>query len=160
MFVCTLYEAISKTTCPELCSLMTNVCKPPKILTYQKLRSPLLGLTSFHGFVILVRRIEPIACLVFHLVIKMWENPYKKAYQTWKTIKTFIQKKSKCNKNSQKEANIISQICRGIHIVPTNSPPFLKRESENWVGRGERAFFKKIIRAKGEGREKIHNMQG
>ena len=92
MFVCTLYEAISKTTCPELCSLMTNVCKPPKILNYQKLRSPLLGLTSFHGFVILVR-IEPIACLVFHLVIKMWENPYKKAYQTWKTIKTFIQKK-------------------------------------------------------------------
>ena len=71
-------------------------------------QTQLLGLTSFHGFVILVRRIEPIACLVFHLVIKMWENPYKKAYQTWKTIKTFIQKKSKCNKNSQKEANIIS----------------------------------------------------
>ena len=61
------------------------------MLTSQKLYIPLclFGLKGFYGFVILVGRIEPIACLVFYLVIKMWENPYKKPYQIWKTVETF-----------------------------------------------------------------------
>ena len=63
-----------------------------KILASQKLSSPLglFYLKSFDGFVILGGRIEPIACLVFHLAIKMWENLYKKQYQKWQTaVKTF-----------------------------------------------------------------------
>ena len=83
---------MSDTIDPELCSLITNVCKPPQILTFQKLSSPLglFGLKSFHGFVILGGRIERIDCLVFCLVIKMWENPYKKSYQKWQTaVKAF-----------------------------------------------------------------------
>ena len=86
---------MSNRTDPELCSLIITVCKPappppPKILTSQKLCSPLcsFGLKSFHGFFILVGRIEPTTWLVFYLVIKMWENPYKKPYQTRKTVKT------------------------------------------------------------------------
>ena len=80
-----------------------------KILTSQKLHNPLclFGLKSFHGF-IFVWRTEPSDCLVFYLVIKIWENLYKKPYQTWKTVKTF-KKTSKCsNRNTQKEKNIIS----------------------------------------------------
>ena len=63
------------TTDPELCSLITNVCKPPNILTSQKQSSHLglFGLKNFHVVVILGGRIGPIACL-FYLVIKMWEN--------------------------------------------------------------------------------------
>ena len=64
----------------------------PKILTSQELNSPLdlFGLNSFHKFAILGGRIEPIACLVFYLVIKMYENLYKKPYQKGQTaVKTF-----------------------------------------------------------------------
>ena len=55
----------------------------PKVLTFQKLIKPLglFGLKSFHEFVILDGRIEPIACLVFYLVIKMREKLFKKTYQ-------------------------------------------------------------------------------
>ena len=63
-----------------------------KALTFQKLSSALglFRLKSFHGFVIRVRRIELIACLVVYLVIKMWESFYKKPYQKWQTgVKTF-----------------------------------------------------------------------
>ena len=63
-----------------------------KILTSQKLSSPLglLGLKSFHGFVIVGGRIEAVACLLLYLVIKARENLYKKPYQKWQTsVKTF-----------------------------------------------------------------------
>ena len=63
-----------------------------KILTFQKLTNPLglFGLKSFHRFIILVGSIEPIACLVFYLVIKMCKNLYKKPYQKWQTaVNTF-----------------------------------------------------------------------
>ena len=64
----------------------------PNILTPQNLSSPLglFTLKSFHGFVVLGGGIEPIACLVFYLVINMWENVYKKTNQNWQTaVKTF-----------------------------------------------------------------------
>ena len=101
---------MSNTTDPKLCSLITNVCKPPKNFDFPEIAQPfmLFGLKSFHGFVIFVWRTEPIDCLVFYLVLKMWGNLYKKPYQTWKTVKTF-KKTSKCsNRNTQKEKNIIS----------------------------------------------------
>ena len=64
----------------------------PKILAPQKLNNPLglFYLKSLDGFVILGGRIEPIACPVFYLAIKMWEDLYKKQYQKWQTaVKTF-----------------------------------------------------------------------
>ena len=71
---------MSDLTDPELCSLTTNECKPPNVLTFQDLSRILgfFGLMSFHGFVILHGRIELTACLVFHLVIKMKKNLCKK----------------------------------------------------------------------------------
>ena len=84
---------MSDTTGPELCSPITNVCKPPKkLLTPQKLSSllGLFGLTSAHRFDIVGGGIEPIDCLVFYLVIKMRKNLYRKPYQKWQTaVKTF-----------------------------------------------------------------------
>ena len=61
---------------PELWSFITNVCKPPKNVDLHKLYSPLdlFGLKSCYGFVIMDRKIYPIACLLFYLAIKTWEN--------------------------------------------------------------------------------------
>ena len=76
----------------ELRSLITNVFKPPKILTSHKLSSSLGLLRSkrFHGFANTSGRTEPIACVVFHLFIKIWENYCQKPYQNWQTaVKTF-----------------------------------------------------------------------
>ena len=63
--------------------LFTMRVNHQKILTFQKLSDSLglLELKNFHRFVILGGRIEPIVCLVFYLIIKMWENLYKKPYQ-------------------------------------------------------------------------------
>ena len=64
------------------------------MLTSQKLSSPLglFGLKSFHGFVILGERIEPITCLPFYLVIKMRENLYKKNISNMANSSKNIQK--------------------------------------------------------------------
>ena len=139
-----------------------SVSTTQKFWLPQKLHSPLglFGLKSFHGFVILVGRIEPLACLVLCLVMKMWQNIYKKPYQTWKTVN--IQKTSKfSNTNTKKERNTISKICRRIYTV--YSPSFFERGE--WklgqlgkLGRRGDHFFKKIVRTKREGREKIQNL--
>ena len=69
----------------------------------------LIGLKSSHGFVILVGRTETISCLVFYLVIKMWENLYKKPYQTWKTVVKIFKKHQNVSMGThKKETNIIS----------------------------------------------------
>ena len=94
-----LYACIVSNVQPCQTELILN-CVPlqpmfvnhPKVLTFQKLSKPLglFGLKSFHEFVILDGRIEPIACLVFYLVIKMWEKLFKKTYQRQQTaVKTF-----------------------------------------------------------------------
>ena len=64
---------------PELYSVITNVCKRPKNFDFSEISQPsmFVCLKSFHRFVVLVGRIEPIAYLVFYLVIKTWENLYK-----------------------------------------------------------------------------------
>ena len=106
---------MSDTTDPEVLSLITNMCKPPINFDFPKADSHLglFGLKRFHAFVILGGRIEHIACLVFYLVIKMWEDLYKKPYQNWQTaVKTF-KETSKCfNGNTQKEENIVLKIFR------------------------------------------------
>ena len=77
----------------------------PKILTSQKLRSSsgLFGLKGFPEFVILLERIEPIACLLFYLVIKIWEN----FYRTLKTVAKILKNIKKREKQQQqpKEKN-------------------------------------------------------
>ena len=66
----------------------------------------MFGLKSFHGFVILVGRIEPIARLAFYLV-KKWDKILTKTISKKENSK-IIQKTSKCsNRNTQKEANNI-----------------------------------------------------
>ena len=84
---------MSDTTDPKLCCYKQCVkTSQTKNLTFQTLKSALglFGLKSSHGFVILCGRIEPIARFVFYLVINMWENLYKKSYQSWQTaVKTF-----------------------------------------------------------------------
>lgn len=58
------------------CILLWPVCaNHPKILISEKLSSPLglFDLRSFHEFVILFGRMESISCVVFYLVIKVWE---------------------------------------------------------------------------------------
>ena len=64
---------MSDTTDPELCSHVTNVCKPLQNFDFPEAEQPLrlFALKSFHGFVIFGGRKEPIACHVFYLVIKM-----------------------------------------------------------------------------------------
>ena len=129
----------------------------PKMFTSQKSRCPLclLGLKSFHGFVILVGRREPIACFEFYLVIKMWENPYKKSYQKRKKTKRFETHQTQ-NRNTQEETNIILQICRWIHIVPTNPLPFTEGGEQKLgklrkFGRRGDHFIKKSSGKKGKG---------
>ena len=136
---------MSDTADPELCSLITNVYKPPKNFDFLKLISALgvFGLKCFHGFVVLGGRIGRISCLVFCLVIKMWKNLYEKSYQTW-------QKTSKCSNRTQKKRQILFHkfLCEYMLFLP---PPFVEwgemKIPKNWVGGG--------IRSNLEGREKI-----
>ena len=68
------------------------MCKPPKNIDISETEQPLgvFFVKSSRGFVIVGGRVEPIVCLVFHLVIKMKENLYKKPHQKCKTaVKTF-----------------------------------------------------------------------
>ena len=79
----------------------------PKFLTSQKLSSPLLGLKSFHGFVIFGGMIEPITYLVFYLIIRMWENLYKKPYQTWRTAVKAFKKHQNVPKGTHEKKQIL-----------------------------------------------------
>ena len=84
----------------------------PKIFSSQTLSSPLglFSLNSFQGFDFLGGRIEPILCLVFYFVMKMWESFYKKKnISNMANSSKNIQKMSKCsNGNKQKWTNIVS----------------------------------------------------
>ena len=82
------------------------------MLTSQKLCNPLglFGLKSFHGFLILSGRIESIACLAYYLITKMWENFYKKLFQTWQTAV----KPSKKHQNILREQTKIQILVHGF----------------------------------------------
>ena len=122
---------MSNTANPEKCSLITNLCKPHKNVDFPEIVQPFLGLLvlkSVHGFVIVIRKMKPIAFLVFYFVIKMWENLCKKTFSNMENSSKNIKKKKKySNRNTQKQANIISQIFRWIHIVPTSPSSFVWR---------------------------------
>ena len=64
---------------PEVCFFITNVFKPPKIFDFPETEQPFrfVCLKSFHGFVVLSRRMDPIVCLLLYMVIKVWENLYR-----------------------------------------------------------------------------------
>ena len=72
---------MSDKTDPEMCSLVNNLCKPPKNFHFLETDQSFKVSMSLYRFVIVDERIEPIACLVFYLVIKMWKKLYKKSYQ-------------------------------------------------------------------------------
>ena len=117
----------------------------PKFLNSHKLSSPLvlLGLKSFHRFVILSGKVgfELVTCLVFYLVIKIWRNLWKIPYQTWqKTAKT-LKKNKKCY---NKKRQILFHRFLGESIF-SNPPPSLKREMKipEKFGRRENQLFKK-----------------
>ena len=67
---------MTNSTDPEMCSLIANVCKPPKNFDFPEIVQ-LLGFKIFHEFVIIVGMIEPITCIVFYLVIRTWGNHYQ-----------------------------------------------------------------------------------
>ena len=73
---CVQSKSMPDIKCKGSCILLWPVCaNHPKILTSEKLSSPLglFDLRSFHEFVILFGRMESISCVVFYLVIKVWE---------------------------------------------------------------------------------------
>ena len=92
---------------PELCFIT---------MTSQKLSIPLsfFGLKLFHGFVILGGKMEPIACLVFYLVIKMLENLSKKPYRAWQTIPNMANSSKNIKKTSHQNVPIATHKKRQI----------------------------------------------
>ena len=107
----------------------------PKILSSEILRSPLclFGLKSLHVFVILVGRIEPAVCLLFYLVIKMWESPYKKPYQTWKTVKTFKRYHNVLTGTHKKRQILVHRFVGEYTLFLPIPLLLLKGENQNWV---------------------------
>ena len=80
---------MSNTRDPELCSIITNVCKPPKHFDFpEKLSSPLglFGLKSFHGFVILVGRC--LSCVLFGHENVGWQT-VAKTFKKHKNVSLF-----------------------------------------------------------------------
>ena len=61
---------VTNITDPKLCSLITNLFKPPRLLTSKKMSSPLdlFGLKSFHRFFIADARMEPIILLALRFI--------------------------------------------------------------------------------------------
>ena len=144
---------------------ITNNCKPPQILTSEKLSCPLgsFGSKSFHGFVILTQRQNGTDCLspvLFGHEKGSSEYFCNKPYQTMpKAVKTF-KKHQNTPKGTYKMNQILlyRQIFRWMHIVVYHlsvPPRFWRGEikyQKNWLGG---AIFKKICRGnqKGDGRE-------
>ena len=132
-----------------------------KILTYQKLHSPLgfFGLKSVHEFVIPVGRIKPIVCLVFYLVIKTRENLYKRPYQKWKTAKIFKKHQNAPMRTHKKRQKLFYSFLGEYTLFLSPLPLCLKRENENrenWDGRGSRGanFLKNHQSDRGKGERK------
>ena len=91
----------------ELYSLITNVYKPPKIFDFPETEQPFDWFEKFHGFVIFGGMIEPITYLVFYLIIRMWENLYKKPYQTWRTAVKAFKKHQNVPKGTHEKKQIL-----------------------------------------------------
>ena len=143
------------TTHPELCSLITNVCKLPKDLNLPEGEQP-FDLKSFYEFVILGGKMEPIVCLLFYLVKKMWDILYKKPYQT---ANSYRKQHQNVLMGTHKQKRILFQIFFGEYTLFLTLLLFWiggMRSSNNWVEEEPSSW--KIIRAKEERREKIQNL--
>ena len=90
------------------------------------MRSPLalFSLKSLHEFAIFVGTIEPIAYIVFCLVIKMGKSLQKTISNMGNSNKNILKTSNVPIGNTQKERNIISYIFRWIKIVPPPSSFF------------------------------------
>ena len=123
-------------TDPGLCFLITNVCKPPKHFDFPEITQP-FRFVWFEEFpLVCYSRWEDksycMPCILFgyenvgkslQKTISNKEDSRKNINKTWKSS----------NRKTQKEANIISQIFKWIHIAPTLLHLFLKGENEKWV---------------------------
>ena len=104
-------------------------------------------LRSSIGFFIVFGGIEPIACLVFNLVIKLWENLQKDQYVITGT--------------HQKRQILFRKFVGEYTLFLPISLLFLKGENENWENLVEgRLFFKKSSGQKGKGETKYTICRG
>ena len=127
----------------------------PKTLTSQKLSScfGLLSLKSFHGFIIIGGRIEPFPCLVFYLVVNMWENLYKKPYQSWQTVLKTFKKHKNIPTTTHKKRQILFQRFLVEYTVFLTSLLFWKGGWKK-IGKMREQFFKNWSEQKGN-KEKV-----
>ena len=141
---------MSDTTDPELCSLITYVCKPPKNFGSPEIEQPFRFVLFEEFRWICYSRWEDrtycLPCILFG-----HENVGRSVQKTISKMANSsknIQNTSKCsNGNTQKETNIFSLIFRWKHIV-SNLPLLLKGGNDNFKksskkGRGGGQFFKK-----------------
>ena len=82
---------------------------------------------SFHGFVIVGGKIEPIARLLLYLIIKMKENLYKKPYQKWKTAVKIFEKHQNVLTGTPKKRQISFQKFFGEYVLFLTPFLLLKR---------------------------------
>ena len=100
---------MSNTTNPELCSLITNVCKPPKYFDLPETAQP-FRFVWFEEcpWVCYFRWKDKTYCLSFFIWLEMWENLYKNPYQTWKTVTKIFKKHKNVPTGTHKKRHIIS----------------------------------------------------
>ena len=120
---------MSNTANPEKCSLITDLCKPHKNVDFPEIVQPFLGLLvlkSVHGFVIVIRKMKPIAFLVFYFVIKMWENLCKKTFSNMENSSKNIKKKKNIPTGTHKNRQILFRRFLGEYtlFLPPHSPLF------------------------------------
>ena len=116
---CVSYEAMSDTTDPELCSLITNVCKPPKSFDFLETEQPFRFVWQEEFPWVCYSwwedRTYCLPCVLFGH--KNVEKSLRKIMSTIAYDSKKIQKNQMLQRNTQKEKNIISYIFRWIHIV-------------------------------------------
>ena len=125
---------MSDITNPELCSLITNVCKPPKDFDFQEAGQPL---KSFYEFVILVEKNYCLPC-VFFSHKNVWKS-LQKAISKLKNSSKSIQKHQNVPTRTHKKRLILFHRFLGEYILfltppcphPIPPPSFFKKWDEN-----------------------------
>ena len=137
-------------------------------MTSEKLSCPLglFGLKSFHMGLLfsLDGRMEPIACLLFYLVIKMEVLSFcERPYQTWQTaVKTFKKVKMLQQEHTRVKYYYIDFLMNKHSSLPPPSPtPFFEggNEISKNLGRGSK-FLKTLYGRKvGRTKEEVEEIQ-
>ena len=99
-----------KTTDPELSSVITNVCKPPKNFYFPEIAQPVM-FVWFEEFPWVCYSCWEDRFYCLHCVLFGFKNVEKSLQQTISNMENSknIQKSSKCcSRNTKKETNIIS----------------------------------------------------